>query len=182
MATPHPALRTPTSADPNVRRFERLFDYEARCTPLVLDSLRRAERHVREAGLAALVPPWARAVEIFAHVQAARELWLSRVSTLGTPPPDGVFPVRTIDACETSARAMDDAWARFVRGLTGADLERPVQYTSTEGHAYESALADILTHVVNHSSYHRGQIAHLLAHTGTKPAVTDFIAFARTAL
>lgn len=50
---------------------------------------------------------------------------------------------------------------------------------STEGVKYESTVLDILTHVVNHSTYHRGQIASLIAATGTKPAVTDYIALTR---
>lgn len=175
-------LPAPTAADPAVRRFERLFEYEAGCTPLVLGSLRVADMHVRDAGLAALAAPLERAIAVFSHAQAARQLWLSRVSDLAAFPADGVFPVWNLDTCEVNARAMDDAWRGFVRGLGAAGLARAVRYTSTEGRAYESAVEDILTHVVNHSSYHRGQIAHLLAQTGTRPAVTDFVAFTRVAV
>jgi uncharacterized damage-inducible protein DinB len=38
-----------------------------------------------------------------------------------------------------------------------------------------SAVQDVLTHVVLHSAYHRGQIASLMRAGGAVPAYTDFI-------
>lgn len=159
---------------------DRLFKYEATCTPLVAESLDGARRHVESVGLAALAAPLERAIAVFCHVQAARELWLSRVSQLAGFPAGGVFPVLPLEAARSKAHELDELWLKFVAGLTCDSLAGKVRYESTEGDQYESALIDILIHVVNHSSYHRGQIAHLVAQTGTRPGVTDYIAFART--
>jgi uncharacterized damage-inducible protein DinB len=52
-------------------------------------------------------------------------------------------------------------------------------YRSLKGIESTSSLRDILTHVVNHSTYHRGQIARGIKAKGGVPPVTDFIAFAR---
>lgn len=161
--------------------FARLFEYEARCTGLVAASLHAARETVEQLGLASLAAPYERAVAIFCHVQAARRMWLSRVGAASAPA-DGLFPVWEIGKAEREARELDALWPRYVAGLAGQDLSRPVAYTSTEGVRYESKLADVLTHVVNHSTYHRGQIASLVAATGTKPAVTDFIALTRRTL
>lgn len=165
-----------------VEYFQGLMRYEAQCTPMVLDALTRARQRVDEAGLASLAAPLERAVAIFCHVQAARELWLGRVSELCGFPEGGVFPVWDLTLAGVKARAMDELWLVFAGRQTQATLASAVRYTSTEGQGYESTLAEIMAHVVNHSSYHRGQIATLVAHTGTSPAVTDMIAMTRRAL
>lgn len=160
--------------------FTRLFDYERKCSPLVMSSLRASRAKIEEVGLAALEAPHERAVEIFCHMQAARRLWLSRIRPdLTAFPSDGVFPVWPVEQVEKEAQEVDELWERYVSELSGTDLARPVRYSSTEGVAYISTLSDILTHVINHSSYHRGQIASLVAKTGVRPAVTDFIALTR---
>ena len=73
---------------------------------------------------------------------------------------------------------MDKAWAIYARGLTEPALDRVLAYKATEGLDRALPVRDILTHVVNHSTYHRGQIARLIAECGVKPAVTDYIHFA----
>lgn len=160
--------------------FVRLFECDARCTPLVIDALRRSRAKIEEVGLASLEAPHEHAIEIFCHMQAARRLWLSRVEDSPADfPPDGVFPVWPLEKAETEAHEMDGLWARFLAGLPADAVRRPVRYACTEGKPFVSTLSDILTHVVNHSSYHRGQIASLVAKTGVRPPVTDFIALTR---
>ncbi|MBY0262117.1 MAG: DinB family protein [Phycisphaerales bacterium] len=166
-------------ADALAPHLRRAFEYEARCTPLTVADLASARVKVEQVGLASLAAPLERAIEIFCHIQAARRLWLSRVSDLTTFPPDGVFPVWPVEVAKREALELDQLWARFADTLTDEMLARPMQYTSTEGSAFASTLTDICTHVVNHSSYHRGQIAMLVAHAGIKPAVTDYIALTR---
>ena len=163
--------------------FARLFDYEYRCTELVLASLRSAKRSVEDLGLAALAAPFERALGVFGHIQAARRVWLHRIAhDLTGFPPDGLFPIWPLDQLEIEARQMDGLWRNYIARLErpdGPKLEAPVFYQSAEGVQYESRLDDILIHVVNHSTYHRGQIAGLVAAAGAKPAVTDYIAFHR---
>lgn len=159
--------------------FTRLFGYEARCTPLVIESLRASKAKIEEVGLAALVAPYERAVAVFCHTLAARQLWLSRISKHAEFPADGVFPVWSLEKAERESRIIERMWSEYFEGLDQSALSHIVKYTSTEGIVYESVLADVLTHVVNHSSYHRGQIALLIAQTGVRPAVTDFIALTR---
>lgn len=167
------------SVDPLAIHLQKMLEFEARCSGLVVASLRDADQRVRQVGLASLAVPLERAVAIFAHVQAARQLWLSRVSKLTGFPDGGVFPAWTIDHSERVAREMDTLYEGFIRARSVHDLMQGVEYTSTESVKYESQLSEILTHVVNHGSYHRGQIAQLIAQTGNKPPVTDFIAITR---
>lgn len=163
-----------------IEHFKALFKYEADCTELVIGELRAAKAHIEQVGLASLVAPYDRAVAIFSHMQAARRVWLHRLaSDLTQFPPDGLFPAWSVEKAEAEARELDGLWTDWLRRLPAANLDSAIRYTSTEGAIYESRLVDVLTHAVNHSSYHRGQIATLIAHCGVKPAVTDFIALTR---
>lgn len=168
---------------PTPEHFAHLFDYEFRCTDLVIASIRAARRSVEDTGLASLAAPLERGIAIFCHMQAARRVWLHRIAPSLTPfPPDGLFPIWPLEQAEIDARQVDGLWRNYIAALArkdGPSLSSAVPYTSTEGAKYESTLADILTHVVNHSTYHRGQIANMVAAAGAKPSVTDFIALTR---
>src|SRR5688572_32730826 len=49
--------------------------------------------------------------------------------------------------------------------------------TNTKGEQWKYPLWQMMQHVVNHSSYHRGQAATLMRQLGTEPAPTDFLIF-----
>lgn len=165
-----------------IDHFRRLFEYEFRCTPLVHEGLVRSRESIERTGLAALAAPFERAVAIWSHVQAARRTWLVRLGRPIEAPGDGLFPIWPIDKARAEAETMDAAWRGYIEALDARELARVTRYTSTEGKAYDTDVRDILTHVVNHSSYHRGQIASLIAATGTKPPITDYVFFCRRAI
>jgi uncharacterized damage-inducible protein DinB len=115
------------------------------------------------------------------HILAAEWIWLSRWR--GSSP--GAMPAawraatpaevrRHLDEVEAGQRA-------FLEGLDEADLDRTVEYASLAGDALASRVREMLRHVVNHSTYHRGQIATMLRQLGAKPPSTDLILFFRTA-
>jgi len=63
--------------------------------------------------------------------------------------------------------------------LTKSQLDRVVKYTNTMGEQHISTIADIIYHVINHSTYHRGQISDLLSNAGKKGIPTDYILYSR---
>ena len=54
-------------------------------------------------------------------------------------------------------------------------LNRQAEYVNSKGERYVSSVEDILTHVVFHGAYHRGQIAAKMREAGFDPAYTDYI-------
>ncbi len=68
----------------------------------------------------------------------------------------------------------------FLAGLTDADLERAFAYQNLKGEPQNDRLGGTLQHVVNHSTYHRGQVATQLRQLGSTPPNTDLIAFLRS--
>jgi uncharacterized damage-inducible protein DinB len=54
-----------------------------------------------------------------------------------------------------------------------------VECRNLAGNTYRNTLADLIRHVVNHSTYHRGQLATQLRQLGQIPPATDFIVYRR---
>ena len=65
----------------------------------------------------------------------------------------------------------------FLDSLTADHLTSVVRYANLQGQPWEYPLWRQLYHVVNHSSYHRGQVSTLLRQLGASPAPTDFLVF-----
>ncbi len=70
---------------------------------------------------------------------------------------------------------MATAWRGYLADLTPAALGAETRYTNTKGERWINTVADLLTHVILHSAYHRGQIAAEVRASGAEPAYTDFV-------
>ena len=70
-----------------------------------------------------------------------------------------------------------------VDGLTWqdyeADLDRKIEYKTLKFGVYKNPLWQSMQHVVNHGSYHRGQVTTLLRQLGAQPVLTDLMHFYR---
>ena len=67
----------------------------------------------------------------------------------------------------------------FVNGLTQTDLDRVIEYKTLKFGAYRNPLRESMQHVVNHGTYHRGQVTTLLRQLGAQPVLTDLMHFYR---
>jgi len=63
--------------------------------------------------------------------------------------------------------------------LSATEVGREIRFQNTKGTAYRHPLWQMLVHLVNHSTYHRGQVTVLLRSLGVKANATDMIAFFR---
>ena len=70
---------------------------------------------------------------------------------------------------------------QYLETLSDADLARVVEYRTLAGKAYADPLAGLMRHLVNHSTYHRGQVATQMRHVGLVPPTTDLIEYMRRA-
>lgn len=111
-----------------------------------------------------------------AHILSAQKVWLERI--LKQPQSTPVWPTSTID-CMALADAMSEAWqsylARLANQFAPESLDDNVEYRNSKGKSWSSRVEDVLTHVLFHSAYLRGQIALQLRSSGIEPAYTDFI-------
>jgi uncharacterized damage-inducible protein DinB len=152
-----------------------LYDYNAWANHRVLDSCGAltAEQFSRDLGSSF---PSVR--ETLRHILFAEWLWLERWRGRSPSGPlPGEYPdLKTIRAKWTIVEG--DLFG-YVRGLSPADLDRVVHYRNTKGHSFSNPMWQMLQHVVNHGSYHRGQVTTLLRQLGAAAVATDLIAFYR---
>jgi uncharacterized damage-inducible protein DinB len=80
-------------------------------------------------------------------------------------------------ALESQWSAVEREQDTFLDNLTDELLTGRVSYENLQGVRWEYSLAEMMQHVVNHSSYHRGQVAVLLRQLGQTPLATDFLLF-----
>src|SRR5882724_9655980 len=151
-------------------RYKRLLAYEQEANRRVFESLESIPESGRQ------LPAFARAVSLLPHNQLARSIWLARLEGRPYEVPKDWFPAWNLDQARLAEDEQNREWAEYLAHLSEPDLSKPVGYTSSEGKPYVRLVDDILTHVFNHSTYHRGQIARLVTECGGKRAATDYIA------
>lgn len=135
-----------------------------------------ANREALRSLLAAKTVP-ERAAAVMAHIVGAEWLWLRRLGRVA--PQIEVWPALSLAECERHLRELSQAWQACLSEMTPEWLDRETGYTNSKGEAWSNTVADMLTHVVLHSSYHRGQIASLLGRAGGQAAYTDYIEYVR---
>jgi uncharacterized damage-inducible protein DinB len=155
--------------------FTRMFEYDS-----------WANRECIRAMHSVTEPASSDLVRKMAHILSAEKLWLERI--LGQPQSMPVWPTSTLDDCSALAEKNADAWRVFLKQLSSAGangasptndpsgaLSQNVKYRNSKGEPFSSRIDDILSHVLFHSAYHRGQIASQMRAAGFTPAYTDFI-------
>ena len=76
-------------------------------------------------------------------------------------------------------RAMNDFYVDCARSWSAADLDETIAFEFVGGGRGEMTRLDILLHLVNHSTYHRGFVSTLLFPLGISFAPNDYTVFLR---
>jgi uncharacterized damage-inducible protein DinB len=93
-----------------------------------------------------------------------------------------VWPDLDLPAAGEELPTLTSEWQRYLGTLDEEGLEEGVGYRNSKGEFWTSTVGDILTHVLLHAHYHRGQIASALREAGGTPAYTDYIHAVRSGL
>lgn len=73
----------------------------------------------------------------------------------------------------------EDNYTNSLHIIENFDLTKAVNYKNSKGALFENIIRDILFHVINHSTYHRGQIALAFRQNSLEPIASDYIFFKR---
>ena len=115
------------------------------------------------------------------HLLLTDRIWLKRLTGSGQHP-DRLDAILYDDRRDLlSARIAEDARLKdLVDGYGEADLTATLSYQTTSGKPYRQPRQDILLHLFNHQTHHRGQ-AHACCSilTGSEPPTLDLLAFQR---
>jgi len=113
------------------------------------------------------------------HVYAADRVWLGRIQ--GNPPARFIDPEKDMHLAvlQNDWPALHQRWKAWAAGQTDDSIRAKAAYKDLKGNAYETPLWQIVLHLVNHGSHHRGQVSGFLRAMGHAPPPLDLIAFYR---
>jgi uncharacterized damage-inducible protein DinB len=116
------------------------------------------------------------------HVFAADRVWLGRIE--GNPPARFMVPEQDmhLKVLRTDWPALNERWKQWAALLTEDSILKDISYKDTKGNAYVTPTWQIVLHVANQGTHHRGQASGFLRAMGHVPPPLDLIAYYRQTL
>src|SRR5205085_8926382 len=110
-----------------------------------------------------------------AHIYRAEWLWLQRWCKQSPKRRLSLDDYRTLDDVERPWRDVRAEQMRFAAEIDEARLAERIAYENSQNERWEYTLARMIQHLVNHSTYHRGQVVTLLRQIGRAARATDLL-------
>lgn len=153
----------------NVEDVKFLFEYD-----------RWANARMFEAVDALTNEQFAAVRETLAHIIGVEWIWFQRCNGANPRSTPEWMNDPTRESLREQLYSIEREWQQFVDALLDDDLARIVEYVQLAGNTGSRKLVHLLQHVINHSTYHRGQVATRMRQAGGTPNGTDFLIFAGT--
>ncbi len=111
-----------------------------------------------------------------AHIFAADEIWWMRISSVADFPFTKPDQIPSQDDLKQKWNPILQKYSQILEDPS-TDYKQMVVYKNFRGKEFQTSLYEILLHVYNHSTYHRGQAASLFRRLTGKPPVTDLMEY-----
>jgi uncharacterized damage-inducible protein DinB len=115
----------------------------------------------------------------FSHLVAAEWIWLERWQGRSPATPPSWVGEASFDELLGHLASIEQARRAHLAALSSAELAAPIAYRTFNGAEAANPIGELIRHVVNHSTYHRGQVAMRIRQLGDQPPSTDYIAWLR---
>lgn len=113
------------------------------------------------------------------HIYSAEWVWYMRCQGQSPTAPLSPEDFPDLPTLTAAWQVIERQWRAFLEALGEDEHTRELDYRQMNGQAYTSPIWHIVQHLVNHSSYHRGQVMTLLRQLGAPAIGTDLITFRR---
>lgn len=115
------------------------------------------------------------------HLLATDRIWMRRFTGLGDPPKTlNAILFGDLPSLELARQEEDKRIVQYVDGLSDNDIAMDVTYLMTNGVPQHYPLGDLLAHLFNHQTHHRGQAHTILTVLGiAEPQALDLSAMLR---
>ena len=117
-----------------------------------------------------------RILSAFSHIVGAQKIWMERIKGKEHKKSEGE---RSLEDCKVLLQTNYDEYMEFLSWIQSDEVDSMVDYRDMQGKSWSNSLREIITHVCNHGTYHRGQIALLVRAEGDVPVATDYIVMMR---
>src|SRR6516165_6856812 len=112
----------------------------------------------------------------FFHVWSAGTIWWLRFQQQNSPVSGDPFN-HSMKTLSDGLQHLDMEWQGWVSSKDEANFIQKIEYRNSKGDKFHEPIYQVLLHLFNHSTYHRGQIVTMLRQLGLeKIPQTDFIA------
>lgn len=115
---------------------------------------------------------------ILAHILITKQEYFDRLGGKDSTGFD-FWPDLDLEACRRLAETTKTHYAALFNSIDESGLEQIASYKTSEGVPYENSFRDLLTHVLVHSSIHRGNIVLKMREEGLEPPKIDYIIYLR---
>ena len=143
--------------------FKQLFEYNHHFNQKLASVFLEHENKIPE-----------KSIKWFSHILNAHRVWNSRII-----PVEDKFGIWHMHEANKLKEIDRTNYVDSLKILDGEKLETEIRYLTSKGEPFTNNIRDILFHVVNHSTYHRGQIAADFRQYGFEPIVSDYIFYKR---
>ena len=116
-----------------------------------------------------------KSLALFSHILNAHHIWNTRIRN--RKPEYELWQVH-------DKKALGDIHYENQRNSfeiisNAEDFEKRIDYENSEGRLFTNTVQDMLFHIINRSTHHRGQIATDFRGNGLEPLVSDYIHYKR---
>jgi uncharacterized damage-inducible protein DinB len=115
-----------------------------------------------------------KSIQLLNHFINAQEIWNERI--LNEKVSIGVWDIRPL---QNLIKINQSNYNSSLSILNTIELSKNIEYKNSKGDVFSNSVQDVIFHVINHSTYHRAQIASDLKANGIEPINTDYIFYKR---
>lgn len=143
-------------------KFPELFEYNFHSNNNLIKNIENQ---------ADLIPD--KVIKLLNHILNSHQVWNARILNQDT------FQVWQINLLDELNDINRSNYENSLLILDKFNFDKTIQYRNSQGLEFINKIEDILFHVVNHSTYHRAQIALLFRESGNEPLISDYIVYKR---
>ncbi|HME31496.1 MAG TPA: DinB family protein [Terriglobales bacterium] len=179
----------------DVADIQTLYAYNRWANERLFSALEKLNHHQFTAAVPSSFPS---VRETVFHILFAEWLWLKRwqgtsprstltdpdvsPATWSTLSPGGIPTLKelsTLSELKSFADAIEQERQEFLRGLNEDVLHARLQFSDMAGMPYSEPLVQLMQHLVNHGTYHRGQVITMQRQIGAETVALDMLYFFR---
>ena len=110
---------------------------------------------------------------LFCHCLNAHQIWNARILR------EEKFEVHQLHRLKELPQLIKQNHAKTLQIINEHDLEKVITYQNSKGKNFSNSIRDILFHIANHYTHHKGQIIAEFRRNNIEPLVTDYIFYKR---
>lgn len=143
--------------------FKELFEYTHHYNKILIGAFHENSGKVSE-----------KSIQLMSHILNVHHIWNNRI--IAAP---SQFAIWEIQPGEKYSDIDNENFETSNKIIDSFTLDQTIHYVNTKGQTFDNTVRDILFQIINHTTYHRGQIAMEFRQCSIEPLVTEFIVYKR---